>query len=199
MSSPPIDTFRRSLERADSARARMEFLFVNRSINLGDIHSVYEALFLRGVTSFEFFLETLFIGILSGKLQYPRSRVRLRMEVTNQQALLDILLQNSSYLQWTPFQHAERRARLYLVGGRPFTELNDGDRSIIKTVTVIRNAIAHSSNFAKREFAAKVIGSTALLRGERSPAGFLRSISNPNQRRFEVYMIELARIALRLS
>ena len=60
-----------------------------------------------------------------------------------------------------------------------------GDESMIKTVITIRNAIAHSGAYAKREFERTVISSRALLRGERTPAGFLRTDANPVQKRFE--------------
>ncbi len=173
----------------------MESLHANDRITVRDLHSVYEALFLRGVTSFEFFLESLFLAILRQKVTYPKSRVSLRMTPTNDKALMEILLQNQAYLQWLPYGHTNKRAKLYLTGGKPFSDLTGGDESMIKTVTTIRNAIAHSGAYAKREFERTVIGSRALLRGERTPAGFLRTDANPVQKRFETYMIELSRIA----
>lgn len=174
----------------------MEALYAARQIALRDLHSVYEALFLRGVTSFEVFLEALFLAIMRRRVKYPRRRgVGLRMTPASDKALWDILLQTGKYLQWVPFKHTEDRAKLYLAEGRPFSDLTDGDRSTIKTITTIRNAIAHSSTHAKIEFERTVIGSRALLRGERNPAGFLRSQANPTQKRFEIYMLELSRIA----
>ena len=174
----------------------MEGLHAAGLIALRDLHSVYEALFLRGVTSFEFFLEALFLAILREKVTYPKRRgVVLRMTPASDKALQDILLQSAKYLQWLPFEHTQKRAKVYLGEGKPFTDLTPGDGSIIKTVTTIRNAIAHSSTHAKNEFERTVIGSRFLLRGERTPAGFLRSQANPAQNQFEIYMIELSRIA----
>lgn len=173
----------------------MEGLYASGQITLRDLHSVYEALFLRGVTSFEVFLESLFLAILRQKVKYPKNRVALRMTASNDKALIEILLQDRPYLQWMPYKHTVDRAKMYLDKGKPFTDLSDGDKSVIKTVTTIRNAIAHSSAHAKSEFERTVIGSRALLRGERTPAGFLRTDANPDQKRFEIYMIELSRIA----
>ena len=173
----------------------MESLRASGRIALRDLNSVYEALFLRGITGFEAFLEGQFLAILRQKTNYPKSRVSLRMIPANDKALLEILRQNKEYLQWIPYRHTENRAKLYLTGGKPFSELTSGDKSMIKTVTTIRNAIAHSSAHAKAEFERTVIGSRALLRGERTPAGFLRTDANPAQKRFETYMIELSRIA----
>ncbi|MES2095143.1 MAG: hypothetical protein V4459_00130 [Pseudomonadota bacterium] len=177
----------------------MEGLYASRQITLADIQSVYEALFLRGVTGFEAFLESLFLGILRQKLTYPRSRVSLRMTAANDKALMEILMRNEPYLQWIPFHRTEERAKLFLAGGRPFSELDGGHRSTLATVTKIRNAIAHNSPHAKREFERKVIGTRVLLRGEKTPAGFLRSQANPRQKRFEIYMMDLASIAVHLS
>ena len=195
MSATPLETFLNVLVKVERTRARMESLHAIDRITVRDLHSVYEALFLRGVTSFEFFLESLFLAIMRQKATYPKSRVSLRMTPANDKALVEILRQNQVYLQWLPYRHTETRAKLYLTGGKPFSELTGGDKSMIKTVTIIRNAIAHSGAYAKGEFERTVIGSRALLRGERTPAGFLRTDANPVQKRFETYMIELSRIA----
>lgn len=179
----------------------MEQLFTERKINKTDLESVYEALFLRAVTGFEVFLEELFISVLRGRTKYSASRVQLRMEAKSRDALMDILLQGSHYMNWLPYFHTEKRAKLYLKDGRPFSELDDGDRSLIRTVTTIRNAIAHKSPYAIGEFERTVIGSMALLPSEKCPAGFLRTriTSGPGQSRFEVYIGELGRISALLS
>jgi hypothetical protein len=195
VSATPLEAFLAVLEKVERTRLRMESLRASGRIALRDLHSVYEALFLRSVTGFEVFLESLFLAIMRQKAAYPKSRVSLRMTPANDKALMEILLQNQPYLQWLPYHHTETRAKLYLAGGKPFSELTGGDKSMIKTITTIRNAIAHSSPFAKAEFERIVIGSRALLRGERTPAGFLGTNVNPAQKRFETYMIELSRIA----
>jgi hypothetical protein len=84
-----------------------------------------------------------------------------------------------------------------LDGGSPFCDLLPGDRQTIETITTIRNAIAHSSPHAMKEFRTKVISSLSLLPGERSPAGFLRSQARavPAQDRLELFVAELGRIA----
>ena len=98
----------------------MESLYSEGRITRRDLESVYEALFLRAVTSFEGFIEELFIDILRGRVRYSRKRVRVRMTAKSQGALMEILLQEDKYMQWLPFNHTESRARLYLNGGRPF-------------------------------------------------------------------------------
>jgi hypothetical protein len=177
----------------------METLRAEGRITLTDLHTVYEALFLRAVTSFEVFLEDLFFAILKGNANYAKARVSIRMTPSSSKALREIVHQRDKYLKWIPFSNTEERAKLYLNGGRPFSELSDGDKSTIKTITTIRNAIAHKGPHAIAEFKTKVIGSMALLPMEKRPSGFLRSNSNPTQRRFEIYLIQLAKIASDLT
>lgn len=187
----------RELNNLDYTRRRMEKLYLDERIALRDLHSVYESLFLRGTTSFEQFLQDLFVSILDGRTQYRNRGVLLRMRPASRDALMDILMQGDNYLDWLPYDKTIRRAEIYLRAGKPFSDLDGGERSKLKTITMIRNAIAHKSTHAARIFEQKVIGSQALLRGERKPAGYLRSlVSNaPIQNRFEVFMGELARIA----
>ena len=192
-----LGKFQRSLQRLNYTRHRMEKLFSSGRISKTDLDSVHEALFLRAVTSFEGFLEDLFIAILEGRARYSKQRVSLLMSASSREALMQILLQGNAYMMWLPFPNTEKRAKLYLKDGRPFSELDDGDKSLLKTITTLRNAIAHKSPYAISEFERTVIGSHPLLHNERSPAGFLRSriTSGPAQSRFEVYMGHLGKCA----
>ena len=194
-----LTKLRKSLTNIDSTRERMDKLYTSKHIKRIDLDSVYEALFLRAVTSFEIFLEELFISTLEGKKQYSKKRVSLNVAFTvkSRQALIDLLLQGSNYMMWLPFPNTEKRAKIYLKDGRPFSELTDGDKSLIKTITITRNAIAHKSPYALNEFQRIVIGSRSLLPGEKNPAGFLRSntTSSPPTNIFEIYVGELGRLA----
>jgi hypothetical protein len=190
-----LSRFQRSLQRLDYTRDRMERLFSQGQIRKADLDSVYEALFLRAVTSFEAFLEDLFLAILVGRARYNEQRVRVLMSASSRGALMQILLQGSTYMSWLPFEHTEKRAKLYLRDGRPFSDLDMGDRSQLKTISIIRNAIAHKSPYAVAQFHKIAIGSAPLLQRERNPAGFLRSRIAPTQTRFEVHMGQLARCA----
>jgi hypothetical protein len=192
-----LDKFHRNLRNLDYTRERMERLYGKKQIALRDLHSVYESLFLRSVTSFESFLEELFIAILERRVRYRAKTVTVKMKAHSSAALMEILLQGDKYLDWLPFVKTEDRARLYLVDGMPFCDLTDADKGTIKKITTIRHAIAHASKHSKNEFHRTVIGNLAVLRGERKPAGFLRSQgrANPAQNRFETYIAELGRIA----
>jgi hypothetical protein len=197
---PALTRFMYSLQEIDHTRKRMEQLFRAEKIVQRDLHSVYESLFLRAVTSFEVFLEELFVAILDNRISYKSTRVTVRIKATSTQALMDVLLQGQSYMTWLPFTNTEQRAKIYLRDGKPFSELTDGDRSLIRTITTIRNAIAHRNRHAINEFKRAVIGAQVLLPREKRPAGFLRSPvrAGPPRNRFEVYVGELVRIAAAL-
>jgi len=179
----------------------MDNLFRQRAIIMRDIDVVYESLFLRSVTGFEVFLQDQFIDILKGNARYPRTRVSVLITAKTNDALMSILLQGGRYMTWLPFSNTEDRAKLYLKEGRPFTDLTNGDKSMIGTITTTRNAIAHKSEHAMREFNRIVIGAQALLPRERSPAGYLRSPVRASSatNRFQIYERELARIANALT
>jgi hypothetical protein len=200
MQADVLKRFQRHLEKIEITRTRMDSLHSQGQIALRDLESVYEALFLRAVTSFEAFLEELFIAILREKTRYSQRRVSLRMKATSSAALLEILLQGKDYMQWLPFNETERRARLYLKGGKPFSDLTDGDKSMMKTISTIRNAIAHRSEFAMNQFATKVVGNQPLLPRERTPAGYLRVPvgARPATTKFDSYMGELSRLSATL-
>jgi hypothetical protein len=173
----------------------MEDLYLKGTITKRDVDSVYEALFLRAVTGFEGFLEELFLDILDRRVKYKSVRkVSLKMSAKSREHLIDIVFQGNPYLNWLPFRQTEDRAKRYLLDGKPFTDLDNGDKSKIKTIVTIRNAIAHHSRHSKEEFH-DVIDSLHLLKGERTPAGFLRSQVQPTVNRFDVYISDLGRIA----
>lgn len=201
MPSPALTTFHRTLQRIDATRNRMENLYFHQKILKTDIEYVYEALFLRAVTSFESYLEQQFVDIMLGKTRYSDNKIASLIRTGSKKALMAVLLQGNQYLDWLPYRKTEDRAKIYLKDGRPFTDFTGGDRSQIRNITYIRNSIAHKSDHAISTFREKVVGSIPLLVGEKRPAGFLRSQfrSSPRQIRFEIYLSELGRIAAALS
>ena len=63
MPSNAVDRFVQSLRKIDYTRRRMETLYAATNIVCRDVRAVYEALFLRAVTSFEVFLEDYFVRL----------------------------------------------------------------------------------------------------------------------------------------
>lgn len=200
MPPPALHKLATNIANIEYTRSRIEKLHTQNRVVKRDVESMYEALYLRAVTGFEVFLEELFIAILKEKIIYKRGRAVVRMKAASDKALIEILLQGREYLNWLPFTYTEERAKIYLRDGKPFTEFSNGDKSMIKTIIIVRNAIAHKSPNAMKEFRDKVIGSRLLLPREKTPAGFLRSVArrSPDQRQFEIYVSELSRLASKL-
>jgi hypothetical protein len=195
MSSPALDGLLRDLRQLDFTLRRMEALYSKEKIVLRDLYTVYESLFMRAVTSFEFFLQEQFLSILRGRAKYEKARgVIIRMSASSDDALMDILHQGRAYVTWMPYADTKKRALIYLKDGRPFSDIQGNDFNTLNNIGLIRNAIAHRSTHATREFENKVIGTLPLLRAERKPAGFLRSQLRAGKSRFEFYVYELGRV-----
>lgn len=190
-----VNNFVQELRDIEAARSRAEVAAGNNAIPAGDVLLSYEALFLRAVVSFEYFLETLFLRAVSGASGYPSARCQTLVTFASADVMRAVLLQRESYLDWLPFDRTLARASIYLKEGKPFSSVDPGQRSQLQQVVTIRHAIAHASGHAKKEFEDKVIGSTKLLPHERTPAGFLRSSPRPGATRFEVLLGYLAAVA----
>lgn len=201
MPASELVVYQRSLQRLNSTRARMEKLFADGRIRKMDIESVYEGLFLRAVTSFETYIERLFMDVLMRRTSHTHDRARVLVEVADEEILQTILLQGRKYNDWLPYDNTIKRAKLYLRDGKPFTLITSVDHNTLKTITFIRNAIAHKSRHALDQFHTNVVAPLPLLRDEKRPAGFLRSQlrASPRQLRFEAFINELGRIATDLN
>lgn len=105
------------------------------------------------------------------------------------------------YVEWLPYRATIERAEVFLTGGRPFSYLDDGQRSRLKAIHTTRNAIAHGSKFARDKFDDEVIGDTPLLSRERTPTGFLRSRPNRafQNTRFTLMLADMRGIATTLT
>jgi len=160
---------------------------------------VYEGLFMRAITTFEAFLEELFFLAVLGESGHPKSRALPRAQFRSRAVLSEFVLAGRDYVEWLPYRAMEGRALVYLRKGRPFTELSGGQKSQIKQWHVTRNAIAHPGRYARDQFRHKVIGEMTLLPHEKTPAGFLRSMVQPNLRRFESILSNMRQIGLDLS
>jgi hypothetical protein len=190
-------SFRHKIKNFEFTRKRIEDLYSKKFIVGRDLQTLYEGLFLRLVTSFESFLEDLFLQIMLGKTCYPKSRVKPRVEFRSITVLREVLLQTHDYLEWLPYQKTLNRANSYLRGGRPFSQLTDAQISKIREAIRVRNSVAHSSEYSKIIFEKKVLGNLILSPRERTPAGFLRSTVriNPPLCRFQLYLSNFSRIS----
>ena len=93
------------------------------------------------------------------------------------------------YLALGTVENALRVAEMLINKGRPLSAISQSNRTLINQAVQIRNAIAHDSDRAKKDFLRKVPGVAALPNSKRTPGAFLRHEFRvqPNQRRYEVY------------
>ena len=170
----------------------MESLFSEGNLIERDILTVYEGLFLRSVVGFEDLIENVFFQILEGRSHKASWGSKIGGPVST---LRKCVLEDKKYLDWFPLKKTIDRSKIYLRGAKPFSSLNDQDKDKITKVLAIRNAIAHPSSAALAKFKRQVIGNTAIPPRERRPAAYLRGLSRPDTRRFEIFVQGLGQIA----
>ena len=184
MPKDTLEELTRRLAGTERTRLRIESLHHEGRIARRDAERVYEGLYMRAITTLETFLEELFHQVALGQSNHPTKRVRPRADFRSRMALNRLVLGHNDYVDWLPYTKVEERARVFLRGGRPFTEISDGQRSQISDWHRLRNAIAHPGEPARTAFRTKVIGERVLLSHEKTPAGFLRSSLQPGLNRF---------------
>jgi hypothetical protein len=180
----PLGKLTGRLSETEKTRLKIEALYGEGLIARRDAERVYEGLFMRSITTLEDFFEELFHLAVLGQSGHPHARVSPRVEFKSRIILNKFVLGANEYVDWLPYKKVEERARVFLRGGRPFTEISDGQRSQVAEWCRVRNAIAHPGDPAKSIFREKVIGERALLRHEKTPAGFLRSPIQPGLNQF---------------
>jgi len=166
-----------------------------------DAETVYAGLLLNVVTRFEVLVEELFFGLMAGRVLAKSCGARPRLKPANDRVVREIVLRDRDYVDWMPYKRTETLARAFLVGGLPFTAIDDGDRGRLGQLIVVRHAIAHGGKHAKAMFKAKVLGALPLPPRERTPTGFLRSQFRiaPAQTRFELYVSQIRNVAYKIT
>ena len=194
------DRFYGHMRYLDMTRRKMERLLATKQIVVRDVNQIYAGLYLDAIASFEKMIEDLFIGLATGRLESNSVQIVPLVSFANNKAVRPIIFAGRSYADWLPYHYTERRAKVFFREGIPFTSLSSGDKTQLETLGVIRNAIAHRSDYSTRLFQNRVIGSQSLMNREKSPAGYLRSIfrASPLQRRYEDFVNSMATIAVKL-
>lgn len=179
------DHFTKRLRRFEQARAKLERLLLSGHVSRHDVSLFYEGIFLRTVTSLESLMEELFLGLLTGGI--TGSKVHPRVTFRSVAIARDVMLGGKSYVDWLPYHHTEKRAEAFFRGGLPFCALEKSEVKSLDRILTIRHAVAHQSRAARRKFENEVLGVAPLLRSERTPAGFLRSVfsSPPPKTQYE--------------
>jgi len=159
---------------------------------------------MSSITSFENWIENLFLGLLVGRLKHCSSSVAPRVSFKSDRIARDVIFSDRNYVDWLPYRFTEKRANAFFRNGLPFTCLNKpenkSDLKKLELLFYLRNVIAHKSTYSKKKFEDEVIGSSPVTQQERTPAGYLRGIFRitPSQTRYENLINEMASIAKKL-
>jgi hypothetical protein len=193
------EDFSRRLKSYESGRKKVEQLLATGLVARSHANLFYEGVFLRSVTSFEGFVEDLFIGLASGRHSAHYSVVP-RATFSSHSIAREIIFAGKSYVDWLPYFHTEKRAETFFRGGHPFSSLDKPERRELERILIIRNAIAHQSAYANSKFQMDVVGTLTLLPSERTPSGFLRSLVGvaPSRTRYEDIAGTLNQLARKL-
>lgn len=200
MASRAINKFKNGLAALGHTSNRIERLRSEQQLALRDTELLYEGLFLRAVVAFEELLEARFYEVLRDHDGWVRGRWGGKINPASDLVMRDVVMEGKPYVNWLPLDVTLNRAHRYLYRGAPFCDFDSDDRSKLAQIVTIRNAVAHSSTFARAKFRDTVIGSANLLARERTPAGFLRSIARtePTLRRCQIYLHALGKAAAKL-
>jgi hypothetical protein len=169
--------------------------------------------FLRVISAWESFLEEVFIRYLCGaKTENGYCPERILSGCNNTKNALQIIAgdpeynNEKGYLSWSDYRTVEKGSRLYFREGKPFTEITDYEKQMIKECCIIRNRIAHSSEKCKAAFIklAKIKEGVGTLKSGYSVGRFL--IDNRNgmakncigTNRYECYLNQLHDIAYKI-
>ena len=201
------------LANIDKTRRKSESLLNSGELVNRDIELIYSGLFIEAVTSFERFIEDLFILLVSQKVTHPSKRVKPYTTLKSTVIARHILHGERQYLDWLPYKrYTKKRAKAFFINGLPFTGLDSGDPAInldkkVETITerisIIRNVLAHKSVQSFNRFRNKIIESSGPLRlREKSPIGYLRGLHSvhPNvTTRYEQIIDEIKYISILLT
>jgi hypothetical protein len=144
-------------------------------------------------------MEDLFVGLLTRQIR-PGRNVHPRVSFQSHTVAREIMLGGRPYVDWLPYHFTDKRADAFFRGGRPFSNLDKADKKSLERMLTIRHAVAHQSRAARKKFEEEVIATAPLLPGERTPAGFLRSVFRvtPPQTQYEDIAATCALLARKL-
>lgn len=182
---------------------RMDRLYRQGQVKSKDVLRIYRGAYLGFFTQVERALEDPFIGLLTGKVVHATQQCRPRILIPTRPAAVAIINGTNSYTDWMPFdKHTLKRAPAFFVGGEPFKSISKPDRKVLEDATTLRNAIAHGSEHALRQFqrvfAKDNFGAFIIPPQQRNPATYLRGIHAGTQTRLEYRITEIVAVIGRM-
>lgn len=189
-----FNSFRGRLASIETTRKKAEVLLRANSLSRRDVERIYCGLFLESVTNFESYIERMFLGILTTRIQHPSAQVRAKVSFRSDRLCKDVVYgRKQRFVDWLPYERTEENAAIFLENGYPFTKVPGDKKQLIKKIGIIRNAIAHKSPHSHKQFIKQVLSGTSYTSVEEKPGGYLRSIyiTVPSQTRFQEAIITL--------
>ena len=188
------------INHLEKSRTKIELLYSKGTIVLRDMEQVYKGLFLDFYTSFENFIEELFIRLIVDDSIHKSRRVKSKVSVNSQEGARSIVLQKKKYIDWLPYKNTKELSVFFLNNGLPFCGLENDEYTTLSELAILRNVIAHKSRHSVNKFNTTFIENRPLNQNEKSVIGYLRGIYRryPTQNRYEYYMIEVAQITHKL-
>jgi hypothetical protein len=184
------DSLKASARGAQGYLLRLEALNAAGSLSDRDVTRSYEGVFLSYYTNLERHIERLFMGLLMGRLEVSPPAARSLVEISSNTVARRVVAGGRRYADWLPINKTTDKAKIYLSEGRPFDRLMQVDREVLERMAVVRNAVAHRSSHATRQFQKRVIATTPVPPRQRTPAGYLRGQHAPNQTRLDYFMAQ---------
>ena len=139
--------------------------------------------------------------MLNGSIKANNAGISRKVFIRPISELEAVLLgEKKNYLDWLPYtDNTIPRANIHFVDGKPFSFLTTIQKGKISNYHKIRNAIAHKSKKAMKEFHA-IISISTLLPIERTPHGYLRNIPSraTGKTQLEIISDELEAISFTL-
>ncbi len=165
-----------------------------------DINLVFAGAYVSYVAYFESQIEVLFVGLLTGRLQHPDPTVRPLVGMPNARTAKSLILGGKRYVDWLPYDQQTRpRSLAFFDAGAPFARLDDSKVKALERASVLRNALAHSSDHSQRRFSETFVSGRSLPPAQQRPAGFLRGKHSLTQNKLEVQLSELIAVMTLLT
>ena len=165
----------------ENIRKKYELLFNKNEISDLDISIVYSGLFIELFTEFEALLEDLFFGLLKRELYSSNPDFKIILNIKplskiDESVMSGLGTNKKKFLDWLPYtDYTIPRAKIYFFDGLPFSAISSIEKGNLKFYHIIRNALVHKSDYAKKKFNDQISNLT-LRPKEKNPAYFLRSI-----------------------
>jgi hypothetical protein len=165
---------------------RIERLYSAGELSRTDVQRAYAGAFLTFHAFTERSLERLFLGAVMGRFEFAGQPVATLINVKSEVVLRQLVASGRKYADWLPYEsQTAARAPAFLASGRPFVSLAAGRKEAFLRQGWIRNAIAHESSYAIRQFRRHFVDGKALPPEQKSPQGYLRGQHSPGKTRFE--------------